>query len=425
MSRTAHIWFYTLAALVFYTGCDVATHPESRKTTLFSSLETRRIDPIVIENKMPKLTSQEQATYTTIVDGFAKNADARLAEDEVVRHIERVDQIYIMTGRYLELVKIYEDDYKKRGLKSRVIGRLAFAYVRLDQATAARPLIDEMLAYAPNDPTAHFIDGMYWLRQPRTVENLGRAMEAIETTLRIEPRFTGYEGIDAEQLKSQLDQLRQIVPADWKAQIAAAQEAEGTEPQEKPESIPEGTNNAQTNNGQTNNVEEQPEPTEAPNETEPTEPTEPIDDAKPGISDPSLAVTNRAPQQEEATISIGKEEMYLLLVAEAEIAINEGRAKEAETKFNAAKQLRPDGFEAEFGHLKAGWRVESARNEIARKIRVLAKRELNAQQSYDVGLFVLTNMVDKELTKTLWQRTLDQDPELAKRVDLKTLMTNL
>ncbi len=357
------------------------------------------MDPIRIKDKLPAFSKEKSEQFTAIMDGFSKNASSRFSDPELIRHIDRIEAIYIESGRYLELTKLYEDEYTEKGKDAKMIDRLAFAYIRLGQDKAARDLLDEIGEIRPGSADLHFLEGSFWMRQPRTIPNLTNALKAWVKVLELEPDYVGFERMDKRTIQPIIDRLRRVVPADKLIEKVDVK---------KPTEIPVAVEKKE---------EEKIEP--LPEKEVPEK--EVKGEIKPEANPEEVAPEKVAPPVAKRSV----DDEYLLKIAMAEIAVSEGNFDKGDRLYEEAKVLKPDGFEAEFGPLRSKWRFEPARNKISVSVRKLALRKLNAKQAYQVGLFVFSNMNAKKLARDLFESVQKQDPDFAKEVGLEALLVQV
>ncbi len=366
--------------------------------------------PVRIENKLPDFPKEKSEQFSSIMDGFSKNASSRFDDPQLSLHIDRIEAIYIESGRYLELTKLYEDEYKKKGKDAKMVDRLAFAYIRLGQNKAARDLLDVIGKARPESAHLHFLEGSFWMRQPRSLPNLTNALRAWLKVLELDPNYVGFEGMDKRTIQPIIDQLRRVVPAS----------ALEKKPEIAPEQVAE---NADKTSGDVN-VPSQPEKgVEV--DIKKSDDVPKVSSIDPKPEEPAAEIEKVIVPEMPKVIERSADEKYLLKIAMAEIAIAEGDFEQGERFYKEAKILNPNGFEAEFGPIRARWRFEPARNKLSVAVRTLAKKKLNAKQAYQVGLFVYSNMSAKKLARDLFMSVREQDPVFAKEVGLEALLAEV
>lgn len=387
-------------------ACDQGVQPDQRDAVWFTAVETDVPKPRPIEDPGPSLPAAQLTSYEPIIQGFLKNHPRLLEREDIKLQIERIENIFLASGRYHEIVALYRADVEKRGTASHVADRLAWAYIRLGQRKKAREWLDELLKARASDPMVHFLEGAFWIQaEPRGPDSLRKAVDAWKRVIELDPNFRGPENLDARVLAEE---------------IARFEQAAGPAP--PPQSaVPSARAVVQRAIGDA--LRAGPEAAELPTEP-PPEPEQPVEPGQPAEAPPAEPAEPTPPPPSSPDHTI--EQQYRLLVAKAQIALGRGEPEKAEDLYLQAKKLVPTGFDAEFGHLRAGWSVTSARNDIATKMRELAKREdLTARQRYDLGLFLWTQMSRPDLAREQFEKLKKQDPELAERVGAEGLMERM
>jgi tetratricopeptide (TPR) repeat protein len=376
------------------TACDGA-HPERRDVRYFAPFQTVVPKPQQFQDQGPQLTDTEKNVYEPIVEGFQKNHRELLKREDISGQLERIENVYVEAGRYLDLYAIYQEDYRANGVASPAAERLAWGSIRLGQQQAAKDLIDELIAKKPS-ATAHFLEGAYWLQlDPTSPEGQAKTVAAWRKTLALDPRFRGFESITAAMIAEQVARMEAVL-----AKLPAKPDA--VAPVDAAKSIVEGA------------------PMAALSEVAPSEAVA----VAPEPVAPVEAV--EAPPVAPVVAELDKETQYRIAIARGEMLASDGKLKAAEDAFIIAKSLKPDGFEAEFGQLKTGWGAEGARAQVSRRMRTLASREgLSARQSYDIGLFVFSKMNDRALAREMFEKVKTLDPALAKQVGIDALLASV
>lgn len=363
--------------------------PDPREMVYFAAIETDKLEPQPIPDPGVNVTAVQRSSSEKIVDGFLQNHTRLLAEPEVTIRIEQIENIFLALGRFHELMAVYRDDWEQKGPASYVADRYAWGLVRLGQGKRARAVIDALLVARPNEGRIHFLDGAEYLQeQPPNPANFAKIVAAWRKVLEVEPTYVGYEGIDAEMLKVEIEKFAERIPPDAvpapTAEVTPPPEGEGADPQAPPAA----------------EVAVAPEPS-----------AEPAPEIAPE-SGPS--VPPPAPVAPEMTA----EQRYQIAVAEGQIALGQGNYRAAEGAFLRAKAIKPGAFEAEFGHLQAGWGTEAARNDVSAQMRTLSERhDLTPAQRVEVGVFLWAKMGRNDLAKQQWESAKAADPSLASRVD--------
>ncbi len=355
----------------------------------FTAIETDTLKPTPIPDPGVQLSKAQMVSSSTIADGFIEN-HARLLEDgEIVARIEQIENIFLATGRYHELMAIYRDDWEKRGTQSFVADRYAWGLVRLGQRKASREVINQLLVARPTEGRIHFLDGAQYLQeQPPNPEKFPAIVRAWQRVLEFEPDYRGFEGITAALLKAEIEKFESRIPT------AGAPVAVPTAPQ--PVAVVEPI-----------------EPVEpAVDEPVVDEPAavEPASD-EPTIDEPAVAAAARPVERTDR-------QRYQLEVAKGQIALGQGNYRAAEEAFLIARAILPGDFEAEFGHLQSGWATLEARARVSDGVRKLAERDdLTPPQRVELGIFLWSKLGRQDLALKQWESAKSAAPELAPRVD--------
>lgn len=360
-------------------GCEAAL-PEPTPLRYFAAVQLSAPSATDLPDPGPNITQTELDTFEPIVEGFQKNHELLLGQSDVREQLDRIENVYIATGRYLELVGIYQRDVAEKGAKSHAAARLGWAYIRLGQEKPAKELVALLKTEESERAMAFFLEGAGHLQWDAGSEGSNQGLyRAWSRALELNPNFKGFEGISAAQMRAQLERLKPQLGEPVDALALAQERVQGVTAAALAATAVK--------------------PTEAEPEVPAVEPEVPA--AEP--DDP--------------------ERQYRITVARAELALNEAKYQEAEELFIQAKALVPNGFAAEFGHLRAGWGQEGARPRIRPRFEELAKRDdLTGRQAYDLGIFLLNVVQDKALAAGVLNRVKTLDPELAGRVNIDKIL---
>lgn len=380
-------------------GCTEGLLPDQREVVYFSGLETDRASATSIPDRGPQVSKSQQDVYDPILDGFEKNYPQLLKRPDIKNQIERIESVYVGSGRYLELVSIYQQDFKANGMQSNVIDRLAWGYIRLGMQKQAREVLDMLQEARPRDSDVWFLEGAFWLQwDPDELESQQQFVAAWERALSLDPDYRGFEGIRAADMERQLERVKQrIGPENLISPVERAVDLASEAVLQAPR--------VALARVKPKPVVPIPDDVEEP-------PAEALPEGEPAGEETPPAAAEASPERE-----------YKLKVARGELFLSQGEFKKAEDAFIAARTLVPNGFAAEFGQLRAGWGVESARNRVSARARKLAERnDLTARQTYELGLFAYSKMSDRDLARSLWTRTRELDAALAGRVGIDALL---
>lgn len=391
---------FIVAAAIVLVGCTDGLLPDQSETFYFSSLETRKASPEEIPDRGPQLSKSQADIYEPILEGFERNHKELLARSDIRDQIERIESVYVSLGRYVELVAMLQKDVEEKGAESHVIDRLAWGYIRLGMQNYARELLDQLQQARPQSADVWFLEGAFWLQwDSESTEARKNFVAAWERAVDLDPNYRGYEGITAENMKQQIERVRRLLGPD-----------EPASPEERAfelasEAVQQAPRLALAK--AVSNVVDAVDP----NETDPDD-TDSVDDNGDLGQEP-------APER-------NAEREYALKVAQGNLYLSENKPRQAEDAFIAARTIKPQGFEAEFGQFRAGWGAEGQRNRVAAGIRGLAQRDdLTARQAYEVALFARSKMADKDLARELLERSQKLDPELAQTLNIQSLIDKL
>src|SRR5690554_4632686 len=140
-------------------GCSQEDLSESEGLVYLSPWSGRNLQADPAEAVAPReLSAEEQANYRQIADSFVQNSESLLTRDDVVQRLESIEQVFLLTGRYLELVALYQKAVEAAGPTSPAAPALAWSYVQLGQEPQARALIDELKTVRPDEAVVHVLD---------------------------------------------------------------------------------------------------------------------------------------------------------------------------------------------------------------------------------------------------------------------------
>lgn len=367
-------------------GCEAAL-PEPTPLRYFAAVQLSAPSATDLPDPGPTISQTELDTFEPIVEGFQKNHELLLGQSDVREQLDRIENVYIATGRYLELVGIYQRDVAEKGAKSHAAARLGWAYIRLGQEKPAKELVALLKTEESERAMAFFLEGAAHLQWDAGTEESNQGLfRAWSRTLELDPSFKGFEGISAAQMRAQLERLKPQLGEPVDALALAQERVQGVTAAALAATAA------------------------APTEVEPEAPT--VEPEAPSVEPEVTAAEPDDPERQ-----------YRITVARAELALNEAKYQEAEELFIQAKALVPNGFAAEFGHLRAGWGQEGSRPRIRPRLEELAKRDdLTGRQAYDLGIFLLNVVQDKAMAAGVLNRVKTLDPELAGRVNIDKIL---
>jgi len=207
-----------LAALTFplAAGCEASADPDHR--IWFQPLEHRRPASASLNPLPPPASQDEIKGFREIFSGVEAAPAALFSRDNIDRWADQIEGIYLRSGRYLELIGIYQRAVDQLGVDSKAGPRLAWTYVRLGQRHLAGPLLDELERLRPDDPSVHFVRGAYHFNRGGlsggSRQAMARAILAWEQTLSLDEDFSGFGPFESQSLRDQINRLEQQLDAD-------------------------------------------------------------------------------------------------------------------------------------------------------------------------------------------------------------------
>lgn len=379
------------------TGCGDGVLPADNGAQTFSPLQTSPITSRTLNAPPSDVPPEVLANYGPIIDGFEKNSETLLRRNDIEPRLEQIESVYVATGRYLELVAIYQTDVEKHGLDSAASASLVWAWMQIGQRKKARDLIDRLIKEKPQSATTWFLEGAYWLPDAQTAsEPAKKTIAAWQKTLELDPGFSNFKSFNAATLRQQISHLQQRV-ASSPLNAANAQQSAVPAPQaaapEKPavEEVSEPVVEAPR-------VEEK--PVEKPEETEAS----------------AQEIQEIEKPQESADV----------LVAQGQIALSRGQQAQARMFFTRALAAESDNIGAAVGMFNVR-RLEGAEREVLLKdLKTLAAHpKMTAQHAYELGMFAVRGAKDNALAIELFERTMQLDAGYAERAGVPALVKRL
>lgn len=410
------------------TSCAEGSDPLDPATQTFSALEEDRFAPRVIVDPGPEVLKDDAARVKPVLEGFERNADEILTRGDLAQRIALIESAYMISGRYMDLLVIYQQHVAKHGAASSAAPRLVWSWLRLGQEKRAGELAAQLLKARPDDATAWFLQGAYWVRYAADdVEITRDVIMAWKKTLALDPVFIGFDEIDAPTLKAEIERMNASIKMTdaQAAERAAAHLAKllSAAPQPPTEPIPLP-------------IEEPvPLPVEDPIPPPIEDPIPPpaADPIAPPTADPIAPPTEQPVAQPPAPLA--------LTLARAQLAADSGQRDQAVGYLREARLRHLPGpdlvasIQAQgaaltnadlIAFLEVSWRLEQDRPALARATREAAKRPgMTGPQLWSLALFSLRQLEDRPLTGQLLDRLEREHPEDAKRLDAAKLRAQL
>lgn len=396
----------------------------------FSALEPDTYSPTVLADLGPPITAQErQIIEQAHVAPFLKAPRAYLDAPRAGDRLERVETAFVAVGRLLELVAIYRDEVKARGLDSPVTPRLAWWYIRLGQEGAARELVESYARAKPEDGTAWFLLGALWMRGLNTdAKAAALVLLAWERAIELDPHLRGFERFGADAVRSQLAMLRQRAPltpeqrALLQAQLTASLQRKPEPP--KPDTSAPDAPKPDAPKPDAKAPDAQPTPAAAGVAPTPT----PADGAKAPDTATSASTSTKTPDAASKNVRV--------LIARAQLATTSGDAQAAATHTREALAAAggdllkaAEGRDADeaFRLIQltvATATLEADKNRAAAAFRkLIARQGLSPSLRYELAVFALRQLEDRATARALLQGVKADDPERARALGVDALLS--
>lgn len=392
--------------LALAVGCGGEAESDDERVH-FTPLERDEQSTREIDAPEPPVSLEEREELARLVRKFRQRAPEFFAKKTKDRPVSETERLFLSSGKYLQLVPIYQQVVDEQGLESPAAPRLAWVLVRLGQEKQARQLLDELLGVRPDDPFVHFVDGAYWFNQ--STESSRAAAKAVlswRRVLELDSTFEGPRRLDSRALKQKIQQIERRLPEAPEA--LASQEGPvdrgGPPPEERaaPEN-PEGAEMGDTGveSGGADRA-----------------------DAGRGAdagtaSGPDAGSTARA-RSADAGVDGGARTPTPVLVTRAELATNDGELDRARRLYRRILEERgSDRPDAKFGLIQLGYRQNPNDESLAKRLRDLVDHpDMTASLAYEMGLFAQSKLERSKLAETCWKRVRQLDPSYAEQVGI-------
>lgn len=364
--------------------------------TYFHPLQAEESLVEPVEDPGAPVDTEEMRGYRQIMEGFRANAGALFQRSDIEKRLDQIEQVFISTGHYLELVGIYQRVVEQQGIESTAATRLAWSLVRLGQRQQAKTLIDRLKDARTQDPDVHFIDGAFWLNRAQdSREAAAKTAMAWQKTLELDSDYKGFQGATASDIQNQIDRLKQNLGAPPSEIIQKAQPpapAPAAEPPAEPEQV---ANQQDTEDKPTPDTEGRERPSEP--DTEETAPTTP---QEPPTTDEPSPVKVR--------------------LMRASLAASKGDLETAKRQYESVLEDESNNLQARFGLLKVRQKQGDAVGTLRDEVRSLLDHpELDAPTAYNIGLFARARLDSDELATSYFNEVRNKDPEFAEQNGLK------
>lgn len=447
MNSRTNNFALVVAALVVLTACGDDVVADGADVVYLNPWNHDRVDVQPVQDRSPAVApahqqrfEQDLAEFEQLTDEFVVRADDVLERSDVDQVLGSFEQAFLFSGRYLDLVELYQKHYRTHGVDSIAAPALAWSYVKLGNEPGAEAMIDELTEARPDDVETWVVVGKYHGRRADTsVQSAHRARQAYERVLELDPDFESFKMMDRRRLENELDGLERIIEqrADADPGVAGADqpmhhadgEAAGADDDAVAEATAEAEDRARTAGGEVErravdrieaaamNVEEY------------------VEDALPGELTVEEADELRREDLEEApddeadepeAADQADEPSAAHLVARGRRALQRGgeqNLREAEDYFEQALEADPDRVEAGIGLLRVAERGGAPREVLVDQFDSVADYdELTARQAHELGLFALRSLNDRARATSLLERVEQLDPSFARRVGVDALL---
>lgn len=421
-----------IAALAGLSACTRGVEPTSGAGVVYlSALEPDTYSPTVLADLGPPITAKEREIIEQAhVAPFLKNPRAYFDAPRAGDRLERVETAFTATGRLLELVAVYREEVKARGMDSPAAPRLAWWLIRLGQEGQARAQVEAYAKAKPEDGTAWFLLGALWMRGLNTdAKAAALVLLSWERALELDPKLRGFERFGADAVRSQLAMLRQRAPITPEQRallqrelIASLQRAPGETPQPAEDKKPQSPQDDGATTAQA--------PGAKPADVKPAE------QSGPGATGAKPAPTDGAKPAAPAAKTYSPDRNARIFIARAQLASAEGDAMGAARHtrealamvggdlVKAAKTSDPDVAFRLVQLTRATATTEADKTRATAAFRALAARQgVSASLRYELAVFALRQLDDRAAARALLQRVKADDPERARALGVDALLS--
>lgn len=405
-------------------GCSEADLPEADSLVYLSPWSGRDLQAEPARASSPtRLSAAEQANYKEIADSFVQNAPSLLTRADVVQRLESIEQVFLLTGRYMELVALYQDAVEAGGPASPAAPALAWSYVQLGQEPRARALIDQLKTTRPDEAVVHVLDAsLHLARMERDSSAAGQALASFQRARQLDPAFGPFRGLNAAGIAEQINRLEarqaRTTGATQNAVSSAHTAQNNAEVQPPVEETPT----------EERPVDERLSAQNQPSEQPPVAQNE-LPTAQPPAAQNPIAVGQPPTAQNSAVLqpsAPGPQQQAAIMVADGQITMARGEDhfEEAQRYFRRALEFEPNNIAAGLGLLQIASRSGAPDEMVRSQIELLNRQpDLNARQAYELAMIALRRLNDRPLATSLLQKVQDLDPRYAERVGVDALLT--
>lgn len=125
----------------------------------------------------------------------------------LVQILLRADRTFMAEQLLNDAVAKWPEAHALRRARARVL-------ISLGRPSWARGELEKVVTATPEDPTAHYLLGLAWLRaEPRDTKTDMQAVEALRKTLALDPNYQDPDGMNPTALRSAINRLVPQAPA--------------------------------------------------------------------------------------------------------------------------------------------------------------------------------------------------------------------
>ena len=382
----------------------------------FTPFGTQSFETRTVDTPRPTLPEEQESNYTQVREGFAAQAPQLLNRPDVVDVLGPIEQSFLLSGNYPQLLDIYRQEFERHGTDSVAAIGLAWTYIQLGNEPASWALKDQLVTERPDDPLTWLIVGNVHIRHAdASADSARRARDAFERVLELDPNFSGFKSSDPQLLRNTIDALnRRIVdePVETPEAVAAAPmhhtdeesvDIIDTEPADPEPADPEPSDESPASEA----PEQQPEPLAQREESvggdEPEQ-----------AGEPDEVEEHESPRQAGAA--------HHVVLGQQALQRGSDHLSQARNHFQQALQIEPENVDANIGMLRVQRRMQATDEVLIAGVDAIADRELTAQQAFDLGLFCLRRLNDRDRATSLLKRVQQKDPSFARRVGVDSLL---
>ena len=397
-----------LAVAIGAVSCGEGVLADPQGVVYLTPFNADQVQAGLVEDRPPTLDGQDERNYREVREQFAQRASLLLQRTDVIPQLESIEQVFLFSGHYLELIKIYEDHVREHGVDNIAGPSLAFAYIQLGQRQLSREIIQRLIEERPEDALTWAVAGAFHLQDAGSSTTAARqARDAFVQALEVDPGFAPFRGMSPVILRRQIEDLNRRLPDGEALALAEAQEAQENGREDRADEL---SHDSSVPTDAIADPQPEPELEPEPLEPEPLEEEATAEAEAPSTETPELDIP-----QERASHSVAR--------GRADLQRGPDHLTSAQAHFQRALELEPENLDAATGLLLVAARSGAPEDILRAQVNRIAEHPaLTARQAYELGLFSLRNLNDRDLAASLLERVRDMDPSFARRVDIDALL---